>query len=602
MDESRRFEARHNFCTSVVNENIMESITNGEHNDEIQEEFSFHNERMASIRRDEYIAEIEEMEEMSGSSNGKRLMDFIPIYIPTIEKGLMPKTHRERRFLDFLKARPTNNWFLKFGFIRRARRRRANQADDSSPSDPSPSDPAPGRPGRRRFRVQFVRKINWTALFQYCKEWMLTPANVAFFIWLVLCAIGIVGVFLFMVGALNEVMPNKKERNKWEEIINQILNALFTMMCIYQHPLIFHHLVLVLRWRQDDRVAARSAYSKNGLPRPHDRMHILFVVILLHLTCAAQYAYCALYWGWSRKNRPEWPEYVLIAIGTVAPALAGLYTYYGPLAKNTPDSVRSEESQTQANGTVQSPEAEVRLYHRRVVVTSPEWIGGLFDCWDDTTVCCLSFFCTSCVFGWNMERLGFGNMYVHIFTFLMLCVSPFCVFNISAINVHDDTARLVVAISGAVFCVLGLLYGGYWRSEIRKKFKLPGNPFCCGYPLITDYLQWLFCWSCVLAQEVRTANFYDIEDNGFYRKVTDDEGRRILVPLPRESNMWNLNSPRSLSCPPKFEDIYGVRSPREMSGGCSPIELSITLGRASTYSKVHAMNPPLPPVMQGENE
>ena len=570
----------------------MGSTENGEQNGEIQEEFSFHNQRTTSTHNDEHRHEIEEVE-MNGSSNGKRLMDFIPVYIPTIEKGLMPKHHRRKRFLDFLKARPTNDWFLKFGFIRRARGR-TSPANQSSPSDPTPD-----RPARRRFRVRFVRKINWRALVQHFKKWIRRPFNVALFIWLVLCAIGIVWIFLFMLGALDGVMPNKDQRDKWQEVINQMLNALFTMMCVYQHPVIFHHLVLVLRWRPNDQVAARKIYTKDGKQRPHDRLHMLFVVSLLHLTFAAQYVYCALFWGWSRKNRPDWPQYVSLGIGIGSPILAAWYTYYGPLAKNAPDVGTDEESQ--ANGTSQLPEPEVALYHRKVVVTAPEWIGGLFDCWDDVTVACLSFFCTFCVFGWNMERLGLGNMYVHIVTFVLLCVSPFWIFNISAINVDDDTIRLIVAISGAICCVFGLLYGGYWRSQIRKKFKLPGNPFCCGYPLMTDFGQWLFCWSCSLAQEVRTANFYDIEDDGFYRKVTDEEGHTVLVPLPREGNMKNLDSHRSYSCPPKLEGINAI-GPREMSGGCSPIELSIALGRASTYSKVHAMTPPLPPLMRMQDE
>ncbi|ONK62653.1 uncharacterized protein A4U43_C07F6440 [Asparagus officinalis] len=160
-------------------------------------------------------------------------------------------------------------------------------------------------------------------------------------------------------------------------------------------------------------------------------------------------------------------------------------------------------------------------------------------------------------------------MYVHIFTFVILCVSPFWIFYISANNVDDDTARLIIAICGAVCCALGLLYGGYWRSEIRKKFKLPANPLCRGYALVTDFAYWLFCWSCSLAQEIRTANFYDIEDDGFYRKVTDEEGRAVLVPLPREGNFMNGDEHRSFSCPPKLEDV-DVESLREVSlVGCA---------------------------------
>lgn len=559
----------------VPNRRTMDSTENGEHNGKNHGELSFNNQTLITSIQIEEAA-------MDGSSSGKRLMDFI--YVPTIEKGLMPKSHHDKRFLDFLRARPTNDWFLKFGFIRRSLKR-ANPAAQSLPSVPATTD----RPRRRRFRVQFVRKIDWKNLFAQFMQWLKSPANIAIFVWTILCAIGIFWVLLFMVGAMKVVMPDSDQRDKWEEVINQILNVLFTLMCIYQHPVIFHHLVLVLRWKPDDQVAARSAYSKNGIARPHDRAHIFFVVSLLHLTCADQYAYCALFWGWSRENRPDWPQYLLIAFGFIAPTFAAWYTYYGPLAKNMPDSSADEES-------CRKPESEGKLYHRRVVVTSPEWIGGLFDCWDDMTVFYLSFFCTFCVFGWNLERLGFGNMYVHIVTFILLCVAPFWIFSISAINVDNDTIRLIVAISGALCGVFGLIYGGYWRSEIRKKFKLPGNTFCCGYPMMTDYAQWLFCWSCSLAQEVRTANFYDIETDGFSGEVNDEEVRHVLVPLQREGNEKSLNSVQSLSSPSKDEDINAI-SPREMPRGCkSPKE--IALGTASAHSKVHAMTPPLQPVMQ----
>ena len=51
---------------------------------------------------------------------------------------------------------------------------------------------------------------------------------------------------------------------------------------------------------------------------------------------------------------------------------------------------------------------------QRIIEYAPKWRGGLFDIWDDISISYLSLFCCFCVFGWNMERLGFGNVYVHI--------------------------------------------------------------------------------------------------------------------------------------------------------------------------------------------
>lgn len=122
-----------------------------------------------------------------------------------------------------------------------------------------------------------------------------------------------------------------------------------------------------------------------------------------------------------------------------------------------------------------------------------------------------------------MERLGFGNMYVHTAMFLLLCVAPFWVFNITALHIHDYDLSDAVGAAGIALCFLGLLYGGFWRVQMRKRFALPGSRWCCVSASLTDYARWLFCWPCALAQEVRTGNLYDVEDGGggFYEKAMD---------------------------------------------------------------------------------
>lgn len=539
---------------------------------------------MYSIQNSVHNNEIQE--EQQSTSRRLKLGDFIPIYIPAIESGLMNQSQREKkpRFLDFLRARPTNEWFL------RILRRNANPAIESSPA----SDPATDHGQRRRFRVPFVRKINWGSLWKYFKKWIRSPEHIAIFVWLIFVAAGLILLFLVMTGILNGAIPSSSRRKDWEEIINQILNALFTMMALYEHPKFFHQLVLLLRWRPDDKIVLRKVYTKNGVPKPHERVHMMVVVILLHITCFAQYTLCGLYWGFTRSTRPDWAETASIAIGTAAPILAILYTIYSPLHRTNDEPPAGLELQDQ-----QSEPVEPEVFEQRIIITSPEWIGGLFDCRDDTTVTCLSFFCTFCVFGWNMERLGFGNMYVHIITFMLLCVAPFWVFAISALNVDDDTITLILVITGGLICVLGLIYGGFWRSEMRKKFKLPGNTFCCWSSRLTDYMQWLFCWSCSLAQEVRTANFYDIEDNGFYRKVTDADGRPVLIPLPREGNLSFLtNYERSLSCPPAVGTVHAQSYSDSVSVEGDTMK---TFGRALTCPKDLSTTPPLPLLMQVED-
>ncbi|OEL14463.1 hypothetical protein BAE44_0024516 [Dichanthelium oligosanthes] len=547
--------------------------------------------------------------EPSAPSGTMRLMDFIPIdiYIPTVERGALSKSRRKRRFLDFLRAHPSKDWFLSSTFVGRLRRR-GHQASAGAAAeiDSEDSDSGGERRGRRRFRVPFVRKIKWGKLWSYAVSWCKKPENFAMIIWLAFVAAGLLMLFLLMTGLLDGAIPDDERRKKWTEVINQILNALFTILCLYQHPKIFHHLVLLLRWRTDgDREEIRKVYCKDGAARPHDRAHMFAVVVLLHVTCFAQYYSCALFWSYTRKDRPEWALNIGYGLGIGCPVIAGLYMAYSPLRRKRLDEADTEPSS--AGGAAQeeqgnraengsSQDVEIKIYNRRVVVSSPEWSGGLFDCCDDGTVCALSATCTFCVFGWNMERLGFGNMYVHAFTFILLCVAPFLIFSATALNIHDDEIRDTVVAVGVLLGLCGFLYGGFWRSQMRKRYKLPGRRawWWCGSAAVGDCAKWLFCWSCALAQEVRTANFYDVEDDRFV--AVNGEGRRVLVPLPREAS--TTTHTRSMSCPPKLDEMVGGAG-----GVTSPLGVEMAaaaaMERSATY---HPMRPPLPPLIQMERE
>ncbi|KAL6902291.1 hypothetical protein ACP4OV_005167 [Aristida adscensionis] len=544
-------------------------------------------------------------------SGTMRLMDFIPIYIPTVERGALSRSRRKRRFLDFLRAHPSKDWFLRSTFVGRLRRR--SQASPGTAPEPDPEEESDGghRP-RRRFRVPFVRKIKWGKLWSFAVSWCRKPANFAMLIWLAFVAAGLLLLFLLMTGMLDGAIPDDERRKKWTEVINQILNALFTTMCLYQHPKIFHHLVLLLRWRPGgDREEIRKVYCKDGAARPHDRAHMLVVVVLLHVTCLAQYYCCALFWSYARSDRPDWALNIGYGIGTGCPVVAGLYTAYSPLGRKRSDEPDTAGPSSPAAGGAAAEQdnrgesnerddgdgdgdVEIKIYNRRVVVSSPEWSGGLFDCCDDGTVCALSATCTFCVFGWNMERLGFGNMYVHAFTFILLCVAPFLIFSVTALNLHDDDIKDTVVSAGVLLGVCGFLYGGFWRSQMRRRYKLPAARrwWWCGSAAVGDCARWLFCWSCALAQEVRTANFYDVEDDRFVvvHGARNGEGRAVLVPLPREASTTHT---RSMSCPPEIDAVSG--------GGASPmgVEMAVAMERSATY---HAMRPPKPPLIQMDQE
>ncbi|KAL5218840.1 hypothetical protein ABZP36_019524 [Zizania latifolia] len=555
---------------------------------------------------------VEVVGETGPPSATMRLMDFIPIYIPTVERGALRHSRRKRRFLDFLRAHPSRDWFLRSTFVGRLRRRsQATSAADEGDSDGG------GRLPRRRFRVPFVRKIKWGKLWNNAVSWCKKPANFGMIIWLAFVAAGLLMLLMLMTGMLNDAIPDDERRKKWTEVINQILNALFTIMCLYQHPKIFHHLVLLLRWRPTgDREEIRKVYCKDGAPRPHDRAHMLVVVTLLHVTCLAQYFCCALFWSYARTDRPNWALNIGYGLGTGSPVLAGLYAAYSPLGRKQAGETDAESSSSSDGASAQrgdnraaenDREVEIKIYNRRVVVSSPEWSGGLFDCCDDGTVCALSATCTFCVFGWNMERLGLGNMYVHAFTFILLCVAPFLIFSVTALNIHDADIRDTVVSVGVLLGVCSFLYGGFWRMQMRKRYKLPASA-CCGgggggvggrfSAAVSDCAKWLFCWSCALAQEVRTFNFYDVEDDRFvFHGARNEEGRAVLVPLPREATTHS----RSLSCPPKIDAVEAL------TNGASPLDVqmaAVGMERSATYSGVHhtITRPPVPPLIQMDRE
>jgi Cys-rich protein (TIGR01571 family) len=420
--------------------------------------------------------------------------------------------HHERRLLDLLKATPSVQWIKKINLC-----------------SPLIKFQLPSSSIHSNLHVHFIRTINWSSVFTACKKWLKHPMHMALLIW-VLC-VGAAGsmLILLLLGLLNDAFPSKSLRNQWVEIDNQILNALFTLLSIYEHPKLIHHTVLLYRWQPEDTAKLRKYYCKNVACRPHERAHISFVVVLLHITCISQYADCSLYWAYPSKSRSEFADNFFFVLGVAAPVLAGVYAVYSPLGRDS--EAVSDEAKLLDTVLVESSET-------RTVVSNPAWAGGLFDCNEDPTACYLSLLFTFCVFGWNMERLGFGNMYVHTITFLLLCITPFWLFNITAMNIHSYVLGDFIGSAGIVLCFFGLLYGGFWRIQMRKTFGLPRSRCLCGSASLTDYVQWLFCWPCALAQEVRTANLYNAKDGNFYEKlmeggdVENGSGSTAVTELP----------------------------------------------------------------------
>ncbi|KAF8394016.1 hypothetical protein HHK36_020218 [Tetracentron sinense] len=557
------------------------------------------------------MEEVHEELESGMAPNCHKAKGRSPLSISTSRKGLLSPENPRKGFMDILTTLPSRVGFLKFGSAGSLAspsakfQRIAEERDEISRSVPSSS----GHGIQEDFNGVFNRKIDWVSLRKICKRWIQNPMNMALLVWITCVTVSGAILFLVMTGMLNNVLPRKSQRDEWFEINNQILNALFTLMCLYQHPKRFHHLVLLCRWRPEDISKLRKIYCKNGTYKPHEWAHMMVVVVLLHVNCFAQYALCGLNLGYKRSERPAIGVGISISIAFSAPAIAGLYTIVSPLGKEY-DSKMDEEANRPNQLSLKSLEKRFSFVFRdeeRLIENRPEWKGGLFNIWDDITVAYLSLFCSFGVFGWNMERLGFGNMYVHIATFLLFCMAPFWIFNLAAINIDNETIREALGVTGIVLCVFGLLYGGFWRIQMRKRFNLPGNSFCFGEPAVTDCAQWLFCCWCSLAQEIRTGDFYDIVEDKLCRKQMDESYLAALSPLPREdataqfrsgssSPIWNSSS---LS---KFRAGNDPSPTRVSKGYYSSDRRLITVEEESSIrGKENNMTPPVPSLIQRDD-
>lgn len=458
-----------------------------------------------------------------------------PLDISTSQRTLLRDEKPQRNFNNAFTAIPNRIRFLKFGSASAKFKRIAEQKDEVSQTVAYSG----GHSLRERISGVFARKIDWLSLVKMWKEWIRDPMNMALFLWIVCVAVSGALLFLVMTGMLNKAIPKKSQRDTWFEVNNQILNALFTLMCLYQHPKRIYHLVLLCRWEPKDISRLRKIYCKNGTYKPHEWAHMMVVVLLLNLNCFAQYALCGLNLGYRRSERPALGVGICVSLAIGAPAISGLYLIVSPLGKDY-DPVTDEEAQVPDRPEKLRLKSFQRRYsfasrrEQPIIEERPQWRGGILDFWDDISLAYLSLFCTFCVFGWNMERLGFGNMYVHIATFLLFCMAPFWIFILAAVNIDSETVREALGFTGVVLCAFGLLYGGFWRIQMRKRFNLPPYTFCFGQPALGDCTLWLCCCWCSLAQEMRTGNAYDVVEDKLCIKQIKNSDQQPLSPLPRE--------------------------------------------------------------------
>ncbi|KAB5544417.1 hypothetical protein DKX38_012529 [Salix brachista] len=554
---------------------------------------------MASVNYGNPKDEIEEC-------NGTKAQGQIPPQISVSRRILLSDENPQKKSQDSLLSLSNRMTFLKFGSASAKFRRLAQERDVFSRSVNSSSSHGL----RERINGVFERKIDWTLLKKMGKEWIQNPMNMALFVWIMCVAISGAILFLVMTGMLDHALPKKSQRDVWFEVNNQILNALFTLMCLYQHPKRFYDLVLLCRWNSKDISRLRKIYCKNGTYKPHEWAHMMVVVALLHLNCFAQYALCGLNLGYRRSGRPAIGVAICISVAIAAPAAAGVYSILSPLGKDYESEI-DEEEQVQITAGERPEKLRTGSLAKRYsfairdeqgfLETRPQWSGGILDFWDDISIAYLSLFCSFCVFGWNMERFGLGNMYVHILTFLLFCLAPFWIFNMAAINIDNEIAREALGVTGIILCAFGLLYGGFWRIQMRKRFNLPAYTFCFGEPAVSDCTLWLCCCWCSLAQEVRTGNSYEIVEDKLCHKQMDSSNEMPNSPSPCKDGS-NPSSPLGNNSSPSKFMISNSPSPSTVSKGYNTPsrQLPMVKEESSREAKDETMTPPAPSLIERE--
>ncbi|KAK1629295.1 hypothetical protein QYE76_003610 [Lolium multiflorum] len=142
---------------------------------------------------------------------------------------------------------------------------------------------------------------------------------------------------LLLLGLLNGAFLAPAARSHSMEVNNQVLNALFTLMSLYQHPTLVHHPFLLCRWRLSaDAVGAclptppaparRREPSMRGRARAHGRPR---GAAPPHRRLPARALLALLVLRWEHPPRARRDGFTVA--GVPAPVIAVVYTMCSPL-------------------------------------------------------------------------------------------------------------------------------------------------------------------------------------------------------------------------------------------------------------------------------
>lgn len=152
------------------------------------------------------------------------------------------------------------------------------------------------------------------------------------------------------------------------------------------------------------------------------------------------------------------------------------------------------------------------------------WVDGPLDFCDDPTSCCLACIAPWHLFAKNQQVIGTFNSYsLAALAYAIPWIGLICLYGIfvptaagyefdqdgneepgSFVATYPAASETLLTVGLALFVLMGIV-GGYFRSQLRGKFKIKGagcEDYCCHF----------VCPSCAIAQETRAVRIYQEEE------------------------------------------------------------------------------------------
>ncbi|UJR30131.1 hypothetical protein I4U23_017672 [Adineta vaga] len=173
-----------------------------------------------------------------------------------------------------------------------------------------PINPDPNSASQPSTKPSSWKAFTETSCFKYTKLTLI-----------VIYALNIVAwggmLFLILVGAANNSMPNEQTRKIWIEIDSQILNALFCVTGIGLIPWRVRDLYQVYREKHRRKVFHRHSYTT-------DLRWIRVIIWTFIANSLFQIGMAVCMWSMDMYTRPSWLVGLFVGLGCVSGMFAGL--------------------------------------------------------------------------------------------------------------------------------------------------------------------------------------------------------------------------------------------------------------------------------------